>query len=242
MTKTIKPTTKVIVTVVAAVLAAVLIAGIVVGILYYFNSNYYRYRMSAFEGEYFNAGLTSDSHCVLSVEFTRREVGNEWLYVYVFENDGTRELKAYLSKEKQRTEISMEDMDLNLTQFVTNCSNALGSKCTLYNDKLVFNDGESELKIQKNEYLPDGTLFKRYPIRMMDVYNSDYNLCFTLDFITYHTKAGDMASLYGDFIEFVIDNRLEIKGTNDVTYFADIKAGYYYTDDYQKKLEAGFIK
>ena len=98
--KTIKPTTKVIVAVVAAVLAAMLIAGIVVGIMYYFNSNYYRYRMSAFEGEYFNAGLTSDSHCVLSVEFTCREVRNEWLYVYVFENDGTREFKVYLSKEK----------------------------------------------------------------------------------------------------------------------------------------------
>ena len=157
--KTIKPTTKVIVTVVAAVLAAILIAGIVVGILYYFNSNTYLFRMSAFAGEYVNEAYLS--------------FGNKPLYKYIYtfslkSSSDDAEKESYgcyvqngeykfdkIGYNEQKT-IDKNDFVPNVLEKLEFFAKLFDKKCEVTKNQIILGENRQVAQIISNEYIAKG--------------------------------------------------------------------------------------
>ena len=145
--KTIKPTTKVIVAVVAAVLVAMLIAGIIVGILYYFNSNTYLFRMSAFEGEYVNETHADYKYLMT---FSISSAGEKASYGCRIEN-GKCVYERFVNLNKEIVDSS--SFDENVFGKLEYFAKLFNQKCVVENKQILFDETNQVATIIENKYI-----------------------------------------------------------------------------------------
>ena len=220
-TKTIK-----IVCIVLAI--AIVVAGIITGIVAFFNSNFYRFRMSVFRGEYVSAyKLGSPDFISFDIKYEDKSFDSGYGGHYCVIEDGKAVIKKYVTNEAGRLE-AIEDtsLDKNISELVKKYAYAFDEVCTVYNDKIVFGK-ICEMKITENKYYKFGKHdWQNSPERFIsaiDANNNQFNFSFTTSFYDKKYKATILIKKGFQ----LISNEIEVKTTDSETKKIKIKVKFY---------------
>lgn len=218
-------TIKIVCIVVAAVIFATALA---TGLFVYFNSNAYRFRMSAFTGEYVSAyKLGSPDLILFNIKYEDKSFDSGYGGHYCVIEDGKAVIKKYVTNEAGKLE-AIEDtsLDKNISELVKKYAYAFDEVCTVYNDKIVFGN-ICEMKITENKYYKLGKYdWQDSPERFIsaiDANNNQFNFSFATSF--YYKKDKAIIAIKKGFQ--LISNEIEVKTTDGETKKITIKVKFY---------------
>ena len=164
---------------------AIVVAGIITGIVAFFNSNFYRFRMSAFTGEYIPSESIKRTDRITTFYFWEsHEEYSDNIPFYCFAHNEEGKLQLYQSNRGKLVELSDIPFDENIYQIALYYAVAFEQECTVQNDKIIFAN-DLEVKITKSERTTIGT---NMPCRIatgIDKQNATYQLEFEANYISY---------------------------------------------------------
>ena len=216
---------------------AIVVAGIITGLVAFFNGNFYRFRMSAFTGEYIQSESIKRLDWVITFYFW--ESHEEYSYslpLYCFAHNETGEIKLYqLARFDKKVELNTIPFDENIYQRALNYALAFEQECTVKHNKILFaNDLEVKITNSKRS-----TVGINMPCRIatgIDKNDATYQLEFETNYISYDHPEYIM----GATKKMSINLTATIAGTDNKEY--NFCATTYYINKAEYLSERGLDK
>lgn len=177
-------------------IVVVLIIAIIVGACFYFNSNQYRFRKSAFYGEYtspYFLNIPDTVNCLDCSLFEETENGayieTEKVSRVFFDGD------KYTVEDRKGNLFNLDGyLDKNIVDELKKYYNIFSGKCIVKNNELEFLPSGETLKIIDNKFLYEWhwSSNEEYPIRRFKTTGGSLNLNGSGEFKTDYAKKDNM--------------------------------------------------
>ncbi len=228
-TKTIK-----IVCIVLAI--AIVVAGIITGLVAFFNGNFYRFRMSAFTGEYIQSESIKRLDWVITFYFWEsHEEYSDNIPFYFFAHNEEGKMQLYQGNWGKLENLSDIPFDENIYQRALNYALAFEQECIVKHNKILFaNDLEVKITNSKRS-----TVGINMPCRIatgIDKNDATYQLEFETNYISYDHPEYIM----GATKKMSINLTATIAGTDNKEY--NFCATTYYINKAEYLSERGLDK
>ena len=221
-TKTIK-----IVCIVLAI--AIVVAGIITGIVAFFNSNFYRFRMSAFTGEYIPSESVDLETDIVRFRLWENpgEFNNE-LPLYCFDHNEIGEIKLYqLLSGDNHVELESVPFDESIYQVALNYTLVFEKGCTVKNNKIIFaNDLKVKITESKREKYWQGSPYRS--ALGNDNNNASYRIEFTGSCVSPTDPSIILLSLKHMWLELTTT----VIGRDNKEYTIRMTINYNHKEDY----------
>ena len=208
---------------------AIVVAGIITGLVAFFNGNFYRFRMSAFTGEYLPSESINLETDIVRFRFWENpgEFSND-LPLYCFDHNETGEIKLYpLARFDKKVELNTIPFDENIYQRALNYALAFEKECTVKNNKILFANG-LEVKITESKREKD---WKGRPYRSA-IGNDNNNASYQIEFTGSYVTSSDSSIVSYSIKHMWIILTTTIVGKDNKEYTVCMTFNYHHKADY----------
>ena len=227
--------------IVCIVLACLLVVGLAIGAFVFFNSNYYRFRMSAFEGEYFNRVSHLDERPEDSIRFVLSMTDNgENIQINRLVGcrvDGENvEFVNYKGNYKYDV-IDESAFDPTVAETVKRYAQIFAGSCNVYKDRIEFLQSGVTMPITYNEYkckADDGTDIM--PQRSISIKDTETGTVFSGYMETWHIWKNSVHAWPKYFEMFA---NIDLKVSDTRVYHVMVATGYFNTKEYNEFFNKG---
>jgi len=210
--------------IVCIVLACLLVVGLAIGAFVFFNSNYYRFRMSAFEGMYINYAEIRP-HTVMNFSLTK--IGEkETKYKAIFDSEHINTIYVDTSLDEPSNIVTVADFDANVFSKIEKFTKLFSNKIYIEKEGFTAVGWERSISIVENSYISYGEEESdKQPKRRVVIYDKENAIRLNCILTQCYRSPEDSSIVYGrdKSIRFYTDD-IDIVGTDGEHYVLNVSA------------------